>query len=69
MRVLGLSVQPNSTWRHAQPQDIATIAAFLASADAGWVNGQLIYAAGGPDSLIFLLCGLHVWLLRPTFIP
>jgi 3-oxoacyl-[acyl-carrier protein] reductase len=33
--------------RIAQPQDIATIAAFLASADAGWVNGQLIYAAGG----------------------
>lgn len=31
----------------AQPQEIATIAAFLASADAGWVNGQLIYAAGG----------------------
>jgi 3-oxoacyl-[acyl-carrier protein] reductase len=33
--------------RIAQPNDIATVAAFLASADAGWINGQLIYAAGG----------------------
>ncbi len=33
--------------RVGQPQDIATAAAFLASADAGWVNGQTLYAAGG----------------------
>jgi len=33
--------------RIGQPQDVATAAAFLASADAGWINGQTIYAAGG----------------------
>jgi 3-oxoacyl-[acyl-carrier protein] reductase len=29
------------------PNDIATIAVFLASSDAGWVNGETIIAAGG----------------------
>jgi 3-oxoacyl-[acyl-carrier protein] reductase len=33
--------------RIGQPGDVATIAAFLASDDATWVNGQLIQAAGG----------------------
>lgn len=33
--------------RIGQPQDIASIAAFLASDDAAWVNGQTIQAAGG----------------------
>jgi 3-oxoacyl-[acyl-carrier protein] reductase len=33
--------------RIGQPQDIASIAAFLASDDATWVNGQAIQAAGG----------------------
>jgi 3-oxoacyl-[acyl-carrier protein] reductase len=33
--------------RIGQPGDIATIAAFLASDDATWVNGQTIQAAGG----------------------
>lgn len=33
--------------RIGQPQDIATIAAFLASDDAYWVTGQLIKASGG----------------------
>lgn len=33
--------------RIGQPQDIATAAAFLASEDSGWINGQTIYAAGG----------------------
>jgi len=33
--------------RIGQPGDIATIAAFLASDDAAWVNGQLIQASGG----------------------
>jgi 3-oxoacyl-[acyl-carrier protein] reductase len=33
--------------RIGQPNDIATIAAFLASDDAAWVNGQTIHAAGG----------------------
>ena len=30
-----------------QPQEIATAAAFLASADSGWLSGQTIYASGG----------------------
>ncbi len=33
--------------RIAQPGDIATVAAFLASDDAGWLTGQTIEAAGG----------------------
>jgi 3-oxoacyl-[acyl-carrier protein] reductase len=33
--------------RIGQPQDIAAIAAFLASDDSYWVNGQTISAAGG----------------------
>jgi 3-oxoacyl-[acyl-carrier protein] reductase len=33
--------------RIGQPDDVASIAAFLASDDATWVNGQLISAAGG----------------------
>ena len=33
--------------RIGQPQDVATAAAFLASADSGWINGQTIYASGG----------------------
>jgi 3-oxoacyl-[acyl-carrier protein] reductase len=33
--------------RIGQPQDVATAAAFLASEDSGWLNGQTIYAAGG----------------------
>ena len=33
--------------RIGQPNDIATVATFLASDDSGWVNGQAIEAAGG----------------------
>jgi 3-oxoacyl-[acyl-carrier protein] reductase len=33
--------------RIGQPKDIATAAAFLASDDSAWINGQAIYAAGG----------------------
>ena len=33
--------------RIGQPQDVATAAAFLASDDSGWINGQAIYASGG----------------------
>ncbi len=31
----------------AQPQDIASIAAFLASDDSTWLSGQTIRASGG----------------------
>jgi 3-oxoacyl-[acyl-carrier protein] reductase len=33
--------------RIGQPRDIATAAAFLASEDAAWINGEAIKAAGG----------------------
>ena len=33
--------------RTGQPQDIADVAVFLASDEAGWLTGQLINAAGG----------------------
>jgi 3-oxoacyl-[acyl-carrier protein] reductase len=34
--------------RVGQPADIAALASFLASEEAGFVSGQVIYAAGGP---------------------
>jgi len=33
--------------RTGQPQDIASVAVFLASDDAGWLTGEEIYAGGG----------------------
>jgi 3-oxoacyl-[acyl-carrier protein] reductase len=36
--------------RIGQPNDIATVAAFLASDDSGWLSGQTIYASGGYTS-------------------
>ena len=33
--------------RIGQPRDIATVAAFLASDESGWLSGQAIQAAGG----------------------
>jgi len=41
------SVRRTPLGRIGQPQDIASIAAFLASDESGWVNGQTIQAAGG----------------------
>jgi len=40
-------VQRTPLGRVGQPQDIATIAAFLASDESTWVSGQVIYASGG----------------------
>ncbi|NUR30740.1 MAG: 3-oxoacyl-ACP reductase FabG [Catenulispora sp.] len=34
--------------RSGQPEDIAAVASFLVREDAGFVSGQVIYAAGGP---------------------
>jgi 3-oxoacyl-[acyl-carrier protein] reductase len=34
--------------RTGKPEDIAAVASFLVRADAGFVSGQVIYAAGGP---------------------
>ena len=36
--------------RVGQPRDIANVANFLASEEAGFVSGQIIYVAGGPRS-------------------
>ncbi len=33
--------------RIGQPEDIATVATFLASADSGWITGETIHVAGG----------------------
>jgi len=33
--------------RVGQPRDIATVASFLASEDAGCITGQIVQAAGG----------------------
>jgi len=33
--------------RAGQPEDIAKVAAFLVSDEAGWLTGQTVYAAGG----------------------
>jgi 3-oxoacyl-[acyl-carrier protein] reductase len=41
------AVQRTPLGRIGQPGDIASIAAFLASDESGWVNGQTIQAAGG----------------------
>ena len=41
------SMQRTPLGRIGQPQDIASIAAFLASDDSSWVTGQTIQAAGG----------------------
>lgn len=35
--------------RIGQPADIAAAATFFASEEAGFVNGQVLYVAGGPD--------------------
>jgi 3-oxoacyl-[acyl-carrier protein] reductase len=37
--------------RVGQPEDIAHVVSFLVSEGAGYVSGQVIYAAGGPRSL------------------
>jgi 3-oxoacyl-[acyl-carrier protein] reductase len=34
--------------RVGQPEDIASVIAFLASDDASFVSGQVIYVRGGP---------------------
>ncbi|PPK70972.1 3-oxoacyl-ACP reductase FabG [Actinokineospora auranticolor] len=34
--------------RIGQPEDVAAVAAFLVSEEAGFVSGQVIYVAGGP---------------------
>ena len=38
--------------RIGQPSEVASVAAFLASDDASYVSGQVIYVAGGPAGVI-----------------
>jgi 3-oxoacyl-[acyl-carrier protein] reductase len=33
--------------RFGQPEDIARVAVFLASDEAGWLTGEVIFAGGG----------------------
>jgi 3-oxoacyl-[acyl-carrier protein] reductase len=40
-------VQNTPLGRLGQPDDVATVVAFLASDDARWVTGSLLQAAGG----------------------
>jgi len=40
-------VQNTPLGRVGQPQDVATVVAFLASKDAAWITGSLLDAAGG----------------------
>lgn len=36
--------------RTGRPEDVAHTASFLASEEAGFVSGQVIYVAGGPKN-------------------
>jgi 3-oxoacyl-[acyl-carrier protein] reductase len=40
-------VQRTPLGRTGKPEEIASVAAFLASGEAGWLTGQLVQAAGG----------------------
>lgn len=42
------AAQSNPVGRVGQPEDIAHAASFLVSEGAGFVNGQVLYVAGGP---------------------
>ena len=33
--------------RLGQPGDVAPVVAFLASSDAAWITGEIVYVAGG----------------------
>jgi 3-oxoacyl-[acyl-carrier protein] reductase len=33
--------------RIGQPEEIATVASFLASSDSGWITGETLLASGG----------------------
>ena len=46
--VIGQASKTIPVRRVGQPRDIANVIAFLVSEDAGFVNGQIIYVAGGP---------------------
>lgn len=43
-----LAAQAIPVGRVGRPEDVAHAAAFLASAEAGFINGQVLHVAGGP---------------------
>ncbi len=43
-----LAAEQTPLRRVGQPEDVASVIAFLCSEDAGYVSGQVIYVAGGP---------------------
>jgi len=52
--VLGPMVEalPIPLERRGEPDDIAAVVAFLASPDAGYVHGTILFADGGTDALV-----------------
>ena len=50
--------------RIGQPEDIAPVAVFLASSDAGWITGETLYVSGGLRSV-----GVSVDHSAPTWAP
>jgi 3-oxoacyl-[acyl-carrier protein] reductase len=47
-----LASQRIALQRIGQPSEVASVIAFLASDDASFVNGQIIYVAGGPAGIL-----------------
>ena len=47
-QVIEMAAKSIPVRRVGQPRDVANVICFLASEEAGYVNGQVIYVAGGP---------------------
>lgn len=47
-QVIEMAAKSIPVRRVGQPRDVANVICFLASEEAGFVNGQVIYVAGGP---------------------
>jgi 3-oxoacyl-[acyl-carrier protein] reductase len=48
-QMIALASQQIPVGRVGQPRDVANVICFLASDEASFVNGQIIYVAGGPE--------------------
>jgi 3-oxoacyl-[acyl-carrier protein] reductase len=49
-QVIEMAAKSIPVRRVGQPRDVANVICFLASEEASYVNGQIIYVAGGPHS-------------------
>ena len=49
-QVIEMAAKSIPVRRVGQPRDVANVICFLASEEASYVNGQIIYVAGGPRS-------------------